>query len=294
MGSAVSGGLVDLHTHSCFSDGTMTPQALLEDARRRGVTVLAVTDHDVLEGARVLQILGEGSGVRCVAGVELDVVEQGVNLHILGYGMDLDDPEFGAFCRENRARLEEVNRKLIAKMEAAGEPVTLAEYDAFTYDPKGGGWTALHYFLQKGLSHSLMGGMALYKKFEHAYTCVDFPSVAQVAGHIHGAGGLAVLAHPGEVIPTGDLERFQGAVREIMGKGLDGLECHYAFHAPAVTELCLALCRAEGWLVTCGSDCHGSFGFSEVGQLSVEAEQLPELKKILETQEKVLRKKANL
>ena len=127
--------IADLPVHSCFSDGTMTPAELLDAAAARGVGLLALTDHDLLEGARALRDLPGKRGVSCVSGVELDAMDFGLNFHILGYGVDLDDPCFQAFCRENRERLEEVNRRLIVKMERAGEPVSLAEYEAFTYEP---------------------------------------------------------------------------------------------------------------------------------------------------------------
>ena len=134
-----------------------------------------------------------------------------------------------------------------------------------------GGWTALHYFLSKGLTEELAGGLSIYGKYSHSYTCVGFPSISEVSGRIHAAGGLAVLAHPGEVIPQEDMAAFRAAVLSAMAQGLDGIECHYSFHPPEVTDLCLALCREHGWLVTCGSDCHGGFGHSRVGELPVKA-----------------------
>lgn len=280
--------IADLHVHSCFSDGTMTPAELLDAAAARGVGLLALTDHDLLEGARALRDLPGKRGVSCVSGVELDAMDFGLNFHILGYGVDLDDPGFQAFCRENRERLEEVNRRLIVKMERAGEPVSLAEYEAFAYEPTLGGWTALHYFLSKGLTEKLAGGLSVYGKYSHSYTCVGFPPISEVSGRIHAAGGLAVLAHPGEVIPREDMAAFRAAVLSAMAQGLDGIECHYPFHPPEVTELCLALCREHGWLVTCGSDCHGGFGHSRVGELPVTVGSLPGIERIAHLIEKGL------
>lgn len=273
--------IADLHVHSYFSDGTMTPAELLDAAAERGVGLLAITDHDLLDGALALRSIPDKKGVALVSGIELDAMDFGINFHILGYGMDMDDPQFRAFCTENRERLEEVNRKLIVKMEQAGEPVSLAEYSQFSYAPTLGGWTALHYFLSKGLTQELTDGLSLYGKYNHSYTCVGFPSIAEVSERIHASGGLAVLAHPGEVIPQDDMAAFRATVLKAMGQGLDGMECHYAFHPSEVTELCLTLCEEHGWLVTCGSDCHGGFGGSRVGELSVTVGSLPGIERIL-------------
>lgn len=273
--------IADLHVHSCFSDGTMTPAELLDAAVERGVGLLAITDHDLLDGALTLRAMPDKKGVALVSGIELDAMDFGINFHILGYGMDMDDPAFRAFCAGNRERLEEVNRRLIVKMEQAGEPVSLDEYDKFSYPPTLGGWMALHYFLSKGLTKELTDGLFLYGKYEHSYTCVGFPSIAEVSRSIHAAGGLAVLAHPGEVIPQDDMSAFRVMVLKAMEQGLDGLECHYAFHSSEVTKLCLALCGENGWLATCGSDCHGGFGDSDVGELPVTVGSLPGIERIL-------------
>ena len=92
-----------------------------------------------------------GTGIRCLSGVELDAQDFGINFHILGYGVDLENGQFQEFVEANRLRLERVNELLIEKMEHAGEPVSLDEYRQFSYDRRLGGWKALHYFAAKDL-----------------------------------------------------------------------------------------------------------------------------------------------
>lgn len=129
----------DLHIHSLYSDGTLTPEEILALAAAAGVSHLAITDHDTLEGARRLAQLPIPDGLALFTGVELDALEDGLNYHILGYGVCLDDEAFACFVREEGELLEEVNRQLIQKLSADDARITLPDYDAFTYDRRLGG-----------------------------------------------------------------------------------------------------------------------------------------------------------
>lgn len=113
----------DLHIHSWYSDGTMSVDEIVEQARIRQVGLIAVTDHNQLSGSRECLQKTRGTGIRCLSGVELDAQDFGINFHILGYGVDLENGQFQAFVEANRLRLERVNELLIEKMEHAGEPV---------------------------------------------------------------------------------------------------------------------------------------------------------------------------
>ena len=118
----------DLHIHSWYSDRTMTVDEIVEQARVRHVSLIAVTDHNQLAGSRECLQKTRGTGIRCLSGVELDAQDFGINFHILGYGVDLENGQFQEFVEANRLRLERVNELLIEKMEHAGEPVSLDEY----------------------------------------------------------------------------------------------------------------------------------------------------------------------
>lgn len=134
---------VDLHIHSYYSDGTMSPKEILEMAKINNVGLIAITDHDVLEGSRELIKLSKNSDVKCVSGVELDAIYHGLNFHILGYGVDLENEEFQKFVKKDRALLNEVNTKLIEKMEKDYDYVSLEDYHNYTYERNKGGWKAV-------------------------------------------------------------------------------------------------------------------------------------------------------
>lgn len=267
---ADKGNLIDLHTHSCYSDGTETPADILLEAKRKGVSVLAITDHDVLEGSRELLAIPDKMGVRCVSGVELTAFQNGESYHVLGYGFELDNQEFKEFVGNNQECLERVSTQLIEKMAKAGEPVSLEDYGAYRYDRKKGGWKALNYFVERGLARSHYEALLLYGKYSQGYGEAGFPDIKNVCLAIHRAGGRAVLAHPGKVIGE---EHFKEKLENIMECGLDGIECWYPSHSEEITGLCLKLCRDKGLLITCGSDSHGRFQLEDtpIGIMKVTA-----------------------
>ena len=262
----MTGPYADLHIHSYYSDGTMAPAEILAAAQAAGVGLLAISDHNVLEGSRELRALCRGTGIRMIPAVELDCLHEGRNVHILAYGFDLDDANFVKFVRKNRALLDLVNSKLIDRMALSVTGVTPEDYAAFEYDRRLGGWKALHYFVHKGLAGSLKDGLRYYAQYGVSHDAVGFPSPAEVCRFVREAGGRPVLAHPGETFGSSEIGCFTSDILELVGLGVEGVECYYPTHSDAVTSACLAICDERGLLVTAGSDCHGGFGRMAVGE----------------------------
>lgn len=258
--------LADMHTHTYYSDGTMSPKEILDAAILKGVTVLSITDHDTLEGTRELKELCRKTEIHYIPGVELDSLDRGNNVHILAYGMDLENEEFCAFVDRNHRLLDHVNSMLIEKMQEDYDNISYPDYLNYSYDRTGGGWKALHYLMDRGLTNSLREGFAFYPQYECTYKKVDFLSVREVCEYIHKAGGKAILAHPGVTVKEKEPSIFEAEVRRLVSYGADGIECYYATHTEDITEICLRICREQDLLITCGSDCHGKFGFAEVGE----------------------------
>ena len=91
------GKIADLHIHSFYSDGTMSPKEILTTAFNKGVGLLAITDHDILAGSVELMKLYDKYDIKHISGVEIDVIDSGINYHILGYGVNLEDKVFCDF-----------------------------------------------------------------------------------------------------------------------------------------------------------------------------------------------------
>lgn len=280
---------VDLHVHSLYSDGTLTPAELLALAEQRGVGLLAIADHDVTAGSEELCGLAAGSPVKCVPAVELTAFDYknpdapaaetatfdyGSCVHILAYGYDFGDADFAAFTAENRRRLDDMSDRLIEAMERMGEPVSVREYAAFEHDRRGGGWKALHYLKKKGLTDSLIDGARLYPKFGVGYNTAGFKTVAEVCEVVRRAGAVSVLAHPGVTFQTNDAGAFTVRLRELAEQGIAGIECYYPEHNAETVVICREVCDDLGLLVTCGTDCHGGFTGAELGSLPVTVDQI--------------------
>lgn len=266
---------VDLHIHSFYSDGTMSPEEIVVEALSNGVGLLAIADHNTLEGNIKLLNLSEKYKFEYITAVELDSIDNGVDVHILGYGVDVTNQEFCNFVESNRLLLEEVNIGLIKNMENDFEEISVSDYNTFQYDRKLGGWKALHYFIHKKLTNSLMDGLEFYSKYGNSYSSVSFPDIKVVCESIHRAGGKAILAHPGVTFKTDTISEFEKEVLRLVSMGLDGIECYYPLHSEEVISTCLNICNDNDLIITTGCDCHGSFiEDAKIGQMGITKSKL--------------------
>ncbi len=255
---------VDLHIHSTVSDGTLTPESIVRLCRQNGVGALSVTDHDAVEGTLAAAPLARKAGLWYVPGVEIDSLWQGRDVHVLCYGADLGNEALLACVRDARARMDQMSDALLERMLKDFPTLSKEEYAAFERDPALGGWKMLHYLLFKGVTRSMTEGMRFYAQYGVTYADAGFLPTSEVARRIREAGGRAVLAHPGVTL-RGERD-FARALARLMDEGLDGAECFYPLHSRDVRETCLSLCRRRGALVTAGSDCHGGFQDTQIGQ----------------------------
>jgi len=256
----------DLHIHSCFSDGTMTPEEIFDAARESGIGVIAVADHDVIEGNARVRALCAGSDMGCVSAVEIDALHNGSNFHILAYGFEMNDCGFISFLSHVRFMLDEITVRLVEAMAPDYADISLADYFDFVHDTRLGGWKALSYIAAKGLSVNLKDGMKYYPMYGITSGAAGFPSIASIAIRVKRAGGRSVLAHPGELIDTSNINAFKSELTAIVAMGIDGVECYYPSHSPEVTAACLDLCVRDDLIITAGSDCHGAFGGGKIGE----------------------------
>lgn len=269
---------VDLHVHSLFSDGTDSVKEIIAKASKNDVSIISITDHNSLEAYNELNEI-EYNG-KIIVGTELDCVAYGINFHILGYGCDLSNVDFRNFVCGNNDRLEQVNRKLLDKLVLDYPNLSIADYDNYSYDRTKGGWKLLHYLVEREISRNIWDSFNFYSKYHHNYTCVDFPTLDVVCDYIHRVGGKAVLAHPGKVIPYKSYDYFENFIRKMMIHHLDGIECFYPSHTNSITSICLQYCMEKNLLITCGSDYHGNFEKTMIGELNV-SEELLNLKGIV-------------
>lgn len=265
---------VDLHVHSYYSDGTFSPEQILEQAENAGVGLLAIADHDMTEGSAELCKISAHSRVQCVPAVEITCDDFGKQVHVLAYGADFSNTEFRSFVADGRRRLDGMSTDLVDKMQAAGYPVSREALESFPYTPGGGGWKALYYFKAVGITKQIKDGFSLYDRFGCGYDSAGFTSVENAVRNIHNAGGIAIIAHPGVSIKDKSDQDFVAELKRLIGYGADGLECFYSEHTPHITTLCVDFCDKNMLLKTCGSDSHGTFLSRQIGVPSVTAKEL--------------------
>lgn len=247
--------MIDLHTHSQCSDGQDTPEELVRSAAAAGITVLALTDHDNINGVPVARRTAETLGIRLISGIEISV--QGAKeLHILGYGVDEMDKGLHDFYEENR-RLRIRRRDLLLKqLNAAGVPITLEDICRINNGKNSGRPHFARTLVAMGYADSIQDAFDRYLTTPEYYA-IERPKPAPEEGiaMIRRAGGVAVLAHP-YILKLEDTA-FRSLLRQLISYGLQGIECYYSKHTPEEMQYYAAIAEEYGLLKTCGSDYHG-------------------------------------
>jgi predicted metal-dependent phosphoesterase TrpH len=264
---------VDLHLHTSFSDGTFSPEELVDHARRHNLKAIALTDHDTVEGCARMAVACQNAGIEFIPASELTAEMAGKELHILGYHLDPENPELGRQLSQFQRVRQERIREMVARLNSVGIP--LSEDIVFTLaDCRAPGRPHLaRALVQEGYCATLDEAFERYlKQGLPAWVPKYKISAPDAIALIHQAGGLAVLAHPG-------LTRADELIPALVAAGLDGLECFHTKHSPTLEKHYLALARTHNLLVTGGSDCHGlNKGRPLIGTVKVPYEHAARLK----------------
>jgi predicted metal-dependent phosphoesterase TrpH len=246
--------LIDLHTHTTASDGNCTPEELVSRARAAGVEVLSVTDHDTVAAADSAAAACASSGIEFVPGIEITSVADGVDVHVLGYFLQVDSPSLQTFLRAQRLRRIERVRAMVALLRQQGvelDPDTVLK--RAVDDPRkaaGRPWIA-RALVEAGYVDTVPEAFDrwLARGRPAFMPSVGFPP-RDVFKQIHDAGGLASLAHPGLVQRDEWLAGFAA-------DGLDSLEAYHSEHDRDATAHYVAVAARLGLAISGGSDYHG-------------------------------------
>lgn len=255
-------GYVDLHVHSLYSDGTLSPRQIVERAVAWGVTLLAIADHDLVRGSIEALPLARAAGLRFLPAVEIDTLFEGRDFHILAYHADFTNAALTEIIRDARMRMDRMSDVLLMRMRADYPALDPEEFRTFPHDTAQGGWKLLQYLVKKGLADSLHGARHFYPDYGVGYETAGFLPTEAVVRAVHCAGGRAVLAHPGETAR----DALEDLFPRLLALGLDGAECFYPKHSPQQQAYLLEECTRRGRMITAGSDCHGAFGDADVAQ----------------------------
>ncbi len=267
---------IDLHIHSrdC-SDGKMTIPEIFEEAHRRRITVISISDHDSIDCQETAQALASKYGIKYITGVELNISfshpqyrnSKPVSLDMLGYQYDFHNKALIQKLkqvreyRRKRAEqiLEKINEELI---KVHRKPFTNKDLEAIeeTVDGAFGRPHIANYMVKKGIVSNKQ------KAFDKYLVKCNVPkmpvSLEEASSLIRGAGGKLIHAHPSDpngtslVSLTPSIQEQHKIIKESMLPWLDGIECWHTRHNPETISAHLAFAKKEGLLVTGGSDCH--------------------------------------
>ncbi len=254
--------MIDLHSHTNESDGSLTPKELIDLALRAGLEALAITDHDTFSGYEKALPLAQAAGLDLVHGIELNsrVIVNGAVMpryaHILAYFVSrAPSAEFVSWLSETRGERADRNEKLAASLRANGVEITLADVEK-----KGRSLTGRPHFarvlVEKGYAKSLEDAFQRFLGEDApSYVHRDSLTTAETVALVRAGGGIPVVAHP---IRLGmDRAAERAFLVEAKAAGLLGLEVYHSEHSPALQQYYLELARELDLLPTGGSDYHG-------------------------------------
>ena len=287
---------IDLHMHSYYSDdGEFAPAELVKRCRDRGITIMAIADHNSIRAVEEARREADQYHIRYINAIEMDCTYRGIDLHVLGYGIDdknkaFDDLEANILHQERACsgkKLELTNR--------LGFDVKQKQLDELSKD---GAYTGEmfaeillndeRYQESKLLQPYRAGGSRsdnpyvnfywdFYTQGKACYTEILYPSLDAAVKLIAESGGVAVLAHPGNNL-KGKFEIFD----ELIASGIQGVEAFSNYHDDGTARHFLQKGREHNLLVTCGSDFHGKIKPAiEIGETGCTIDQM-EIQKELE------------
>lgn len=274
--------MIDLHTHSVYSDGTNTPAELVSMADERGLSALALTDHDTVKGIPELLAAAEATAVEAVPGIELSAECERGTMHILGYFLDHTCPILLEKIEKVRAGRDKRNVEILKKLNKLGYRLLWEDVERQAGRDVVGRPHIAAALLERGHVKSKKAAFErLLAKGRPGYVERDRYTAVECIDLIRQAGGVSVLAHPATIyLPDEQLRILVGELKE---HGLGGIEAHYAENRPENIRKFTEWAEELELICTGGTDFHGTnspdlklgTGF---GQLRVPDEALDQLK----------------
>ncbi|MDO4530609.1 MAG: PHP domain-containing protein, partial [Bacillota bacterium] len=251
--------IIDLHAHSTASDGTLFPAEVANLARSVGLSAIALTDHDTIDGLAEFQEEGKKLGIETIAGIEFAALwekHHRPEIHIVGLGFDPQHPLLQERMQEIQESRTLRNKKMCEKLTSIGLSVSPEEVAA---NAGGEIITRAHFanvLLQKGYIHKKEDAFARYiSPGLPGYVEREFLTPARCIQTIKDAGGAAVLAHP--TLYGLNEAALEELCAELISYGLDGIECLYSTYSSAETKMISRITEKFCLLPSGGSDFHG-------------------------------------
>ncbi len=265
---------IDLHSHTTASDGALSPSELVQKAHSVGITVLAITDHDTVEGLDEARSEAEKLGIRIVPGVEFGIEVGGTEVHMLGYLFDDKDPVLLEKLGELQNGRLNRGKKMVDKLRALGINITWSQVAEIAGDGSIGRPHVAQALIEGGYASTIDEAFKKYiSRGRPAFVERAHLTLEECIDLVHQAGGVAVLAHPTFVK---DVERV---LPRLVEAGLDGIETYYGRYTEETIASIKKLAKKHNLVTTGGSDFHGldALSHAELGSVNVPVECLEKL-----------------
>ncbi len=247
--------LIDLHTHTSASDGSLAPSEFILECKKENIGAVAITDHDTTDAVSECMSSGKEFGIRVIPGIEISA-EFYKELHILGLFIDHTSPYLLEF-KENLLKFrKERNIKMLNNLKISGMDIS-NDKNVKSVDIKNLGRVHMALALvENGFAEDISDAFKKYLSRETPYYEERKKyTIEESIKTIHNAGGLAFLAHPNHTCD--DFSSLETLIRIMKGYGLDGIECYHTSMTPHFTSLCIKCAEKYNLLVSGGSDFHG-------------------------------------
>lgn len=248
----------DLHCHTTCSDGSETPEKVLQLASKIGLKGLAITDHDSVEAYPIALPIANQLGLKLLPGTEFSSVHKGVSVHILAYSFSPENPLIHEFCLRHKLRRLNRNREILERLKEHGMPVSEEEVEAMLPPDLSEAQRTIgrphiaQVMVKKGYVETITDA---FKKHigegKPCYAAGNPFSSEETIDLIHRAKGLAIIAHP-------HLMDDANTLKDLLAMPFDGIECYYGTFAMTQQERWLKIAAKKNWIITGGSDFHGS------------------------------------
>jgi predicted metal-dependent phosphoesterase TrpH len=242
---------VDLHVHTTASDGLVAPADVVCAALVLGLSAIAITDHDSVEGVGPAVEAARGTTLEVISGVELSVLgPDGNDAHLLGYLVDPASPALAVALSRLRDARDERARLMVENLRRGGHPIDIERVLRHAGTGAVGRVHVARALVEIGSATTVEQAFAeLIGRRGPFYAHKATLDAEGALRTIHDAGGVAVLAHPGV--------SGEGSLVSLIEAGLDGIEAFHAEHTPAQRQHYVSLARRFGLVTTGGSDFHG-------------------------------------
>lgn len=243
--------MMDLHAHSLHSDGSASVDEIVSMAAAQGLSLCAITDHDCIDGTAQSIVAGKKDQIAVLAGIELSTAFE-CELHLLGYGFDFHDKDLIAFMQSQNEQRIKRNEQILGKLRELGINVQIkrdSRGELISRTHVAAAIVEANYAVDIQDAFNRYLGPGAPARFE-----IDLLQPAEAIQLIHNAGGVCVLAHPGQLLV--DCEK---TVSMLKGYGLDGIEAYYAAHSLREVETFRNMALEHDLFITTGSDYHGEY-----------------------------------